>query len=234
MTMTEAERPEPQRPEPQRPEPQPEPAQPPSPMDILRDPRALVDTGLGPVAFVTVNALTDLETAAIVALALSAVIALFRAVRREPLTNAFGGVLGTGLAVFIALRTGSASGFFVPRAFQNAGLALAFWGSIAFRRPLVGFIAAPIYHFPTGWHRDRRVRRAFAEGTAAFAIVFTVRAVVYTVFILAEREAELAGAVVVLGWPAFLGALWFCYRYIPRRLTQLGVDPDELRRRPSR
>jgi hypothetical protein len=208
----------------ERPEPRP-----PSPMDILRDPRAIVDAGLGPVAFVTVNALTNLETAAIVAVAISVVIALFRALRREPLTNAIGGVLGTGLAVFIALYTGSVSGFFVPRAFQNAGLALAFWGSIAFRRPLVGFIVAPLYHLPSGWHRDPRVRRPFAEGTGAFAIVFTVRAFVYTILILAGREAALAGAVVVLGWPAFLGALWFCYRYIPRRLRQLGVDPDELR-----
>jgi hypothetical protein len=211
--MTEAERPD----------------RPPSPMDILRDPRALVDTGLGPVLFVTVNALADLETAAIAAIAISVVIALYRAVRREPLTNAIGGVLGTGLAVFIALRTGSASGFFVPRAFQNAGLAVAFWGSIAFRRPLIGFIVAPLYHFPPGWYRDPRVRRAFSEGTAAFAIVFSVRAVVYTVLIILEREGALAGAVVVLGWPAFLGALWFCYRYVPRRLRQLGVDPDSLR-----
>jgi hypothetical protein len=198
-------------------------------MDILRDPRALVDTGLGPVAFVTVNALTDLETAATVAVGISVVIAIYRALRREPITNALAGVLGTGLAVFIALYTGTASGFFVPRAFQNAGLALAFWGSIAFRRPLVGFVVAPIYHFPPGWYRDPRVRRPFAEGTAAFAIVFTVRAVVYTIFILADNEGALAGAVVVLGWPAFLGALWFSYRYIPRRLRQLGVDPDELR-----
>jgi hypothetical protein len=205
------------------------PEQPPSPLDILRDPRALVDAGLGPVVFVTVNALSDLETAAVAAIALSVLIAIFRAVRREPLTNAIGGVLGTGLAVFIALYTGTASGFFVPRAFQNAGLALAFWGSIAFRRPLVGFIVAPIYHFPSGWFRDPRVRRAFAEGTAAFALVFSVRAVVYTILIVLEREGALAGAVVVLGWPAFLGALWFCYRYIPRRLRQLGVDPDELR-----
>ena len=51
--------------------------------------------------------------------------------RREPLTNAVGGILGTGLAVFIALRTGSASGYFVPRALQNAGLALAFCGSVS-------------------------------------------------------------------------------------------------------
>jgi Protein of unknown function (DUF3159) len=208
----------------ERPDPRP-----PSPMDILRDPRALVDTGVGPVAFVAVNALADLEAAAIVAVGISVVIAVFRAVRREPITNAIGGVLGTGLAVFIALYTGSASGFFVPRAFQNAGLAIAFWGSIAFKRPLVGFFVAPIYHFPSGWYHDPRIRRPFAEGTAAFALVFSVRAVVYTIFILAEREGALAGAVVVLGWPAFLGALWFCYRYIPRRLRQLGVDPDALR-----
>jgi hypothetical protein len=204
---------------------------PPSPMDILRDRRALVDTGLGPVLFVTVNALADLESAAIAAMAVSVVIALYRAVRREPLTNAIGGVLGTGLAVFIALRTGSASGFFVPRAFQNAGLAVGFWASIAFRRPLVGFVVAPIYHFPSGWYQEPRVRRAFAEGTAAFAIVFSVRAVVYTILILLDREEALAAAVVVLGWPSFLGALWFCYRYIPRRLRQLGIDPDELRGR---
>lgn len=205
------------------------PERPPGPMDILRDPRALVDTGLGPVLFVVVNAVAGLEIAAIAAIAISVVVALYRAVRREPLTNAIGGILGTGIAVFIALRTGSASGFFVPRAFQNAGLAIAFWGSIVFRRPLVGFIVTPLYHFPKGWYLDPRVRRPFSEGTAAFALVFTVRAVVYTTLILAEREEALAGAVVVLGWPAFLGALWFCYRYIPRRLIQLGIDPDELR-----
>jgi hypothetical protein len=218
--MTEAERPE----RPDRPPP-------PSPLDILRDRRALVDTGLGPVAFVTVNAVAGLETAAIVAVAISVVIALVRAVRREPLTNAVGGILGTGLAVFIALRTGSASGYFVPRAIQNAGLALGFWGSVAFRRPLIGFIVAPLYHIPAGWHRDPRIRRAFAEGTAVFAAVFTVRAIVYTILIAAGREGALAAAVIVLGWPAFLGALWFCYRYVPRRLSQLGVDVDELTRK---
>jgi hypothetical protein len=216
MSMSEAERPEPR---------------PPTPMDILRDRRALVDTGLGPVAFVTVNALSDLETAAVVSIGLSVVIALFRAVRREPLTNAIGGVIGTGLAVFIALRTGSASGYFVPRAIQNAGLALAFWVSVAFRRPMVGFIVAPLYHIPSGWYRDPRIRRAFAEATMVFAALFTIRAVVYGVLIALNREGALAAAVVVLGWPGFLGAVWFCYRYVPRRLRQLGVDVDAMSER---
>src|SRR5919206_2665529 len=145
----------------------PEPERPPSPLEMLRDLRAIVDTGLGPVAFVAVNALADLDTAAIVALAMSGVVAVYRAIRRHPLTNAIGGVLGTGLAVFIALRTGSASGYFVPRALQNAGLALAFAGSVLFKRPLVGLIAAPLYKIPGGWHQEPRVRRPFAEASMA-------------------------------------------------------------------
>ena len=206
---------------------------PPSPLDMLRDPRAAVDTGLGPVAFVTVNALADLDTAAIVALAIAGVIALYRAIRRHPLTNAIGGVLGTGLCVFIALRTGSASGYFVPRALQNAGLAIAFTVSVLVKRPLVGLIAAPLYHIPGGWHQDPLVRRAFAEACLAWVLLFGVRAVVYTVLILAGKEGALAASVVVLGWPAFLGTLWFTYRYVPYRFRQLGVDPRPPEPTPS-
>jgi hypothetical protein len=202
-----------------------EPSRPPSPLEMLRDRRALVDTGLGPVVFVTVNALSDLDTAAIVALAISGVIALYRAIRRHPLTNAIGGMLGTGIAVFIALRTGSASGYFVPRALQNAGLALAFTVSVLVRRPLVGLIAAPLYHIPGGWHEDPRVRRPFAEASMVWAGLFALRATVYGVLIAAGKEGALAAAVVVLGWPGFLGALWFTYRYVPFRFRQLGVDP---------
>jgi len=201
------------------------PERPPSPLDMLRDRRALVDTGLGPVAFVTINALSDLDTAAIAAVAISVVVAAYRAIRRHPLINAVAGVLGTGLAVFIALRTGSASGYFVPRALQNAGLALAFSGSVLFKRPLVGLIAAPLYHIPSGWHRDARVRRPFAEASLVWAALFAVRATVYGVLIAAGKEGALAAAVIVLGWPAFLGTLWFTYRYVPYRLAQLGVEP---------
>jgi len=200
---------------------------------MLRDRRAIVDTGLGPVAFVTVNALSDLDTAAIVALAISGVVALYRAIRRHPLTNAIGGVLGTGLCVFIAVRTGSASGYFVPRALQNAGLAIAFVISIFVKRPLVGLIAAPLYKIPAGWHQDPRIRRPFAEASWAWVLLFGVRATVYTVLIILEKEGALAGAVIVLGWPAFLGTLWFTYRYTRHRFNQLGIDPTQREPTPS-
>lgn len=200
----------------------------PDPLDLLRDKRAVVDMGLGPVVFVVANAIWGLEPAAYAAVGLAVLVAVWRLLQRAPLTNAVGGVFGTGLAVFIALRTGTAEGFFVPRAIQNTVLALGFGLSVVFRRPLLGYVGMALYRFPGTWHRDARVRRAFAEATLAFAAVFAIRAIVYTVFIILGREGALAAAVVVLGWPAFLGATFFAYRWVPRRLKGYGLDPETL------
>jgi len=189
----------------------------------LRDRRAIVDTGLGPVAFVTVNALAGLETAAAVAVGLSVIVAAVRALRREPVTNAIGGLLGTGLAVFIALRSGSAEGYFVPRMIYAAALALVFAGSVVVRRPIVGYLVGLLYRAPPEWVRDGRVKRAMSEVTLAWAGLFALRAIVYAVLIAAGKAGWLAAASVAMGWPAFGLLLFFSYRYLPRRLAQLGA-----------
>jgi hypothetical protein len=192
---------------------------------MLRDRRAIVDTGLGPVAFVTVNAIAGLETAAAVAVGLSVIVAAERLIRRRPVTNAIGGLLGTGLAVFIALRSGSAEGYFVPRMIYAAVLALVFAGSVALRRPLVGILVGLLFGAPSEWISDPRVRRAFAEVTLAWAGLFAFRALVYAVLISAGKAGWLAAASVAMGWPAFLLLLFLSYRYVPRRLDQLGAPP---------
>ena len=201
------------------------PELPPSPLEMLRDRRAIVDTGVGPVAFVTVNALAGLNTAAAVAVGIQLVITAERLIRRRPVTNAVGGLLGTGLAVFIALRSGSAEGYFVPRMIYQALLAVVFAGSVVIRKPLVGILIGALYRAPSEWVNDRRVRRAFAEVTLAWAVVFASRALVYLVLILAGKAGWLAVASVAMGWPAFLLAVFFSYRYVPWRLAQLGAPP---------
>jgi hypothetical protein len=201
------------------------PELPPSPLEMLRDRRAIADTGIGPVAFVTVNALAGLETAAAVAVGIQLVITAERLIRRRPVTNAVGGLLGTGLAVFIALRSGSAEGYFVPRMIYAAVLSLVFAGSAAIRRPLVGILIGALYRAPKEWTQDRRVRRAFAEVTLAWSGLFAFRALVYLVLISAGKAGWLAVASVAMGWPAFLLLLFFSYRYVPWRLAQLGAPP---------
>jgi MFS family permease len=196
---------------------------PPSPLELLGDRRAVVDTGLGPVAFVLANALFGLHTAAYVAVGLAVVIMVERLVRRRPVTNAIGGVLGTGLAVFIALRSGHATGYFVPRMLYAAGLAVVLAGSALIRRPLLGYLIAAHYRMPPEWVRHPGVRRASAEVTFAWSGLFAFRAIVYAVLIAAGSVGALAAASVVMGWPAFGLLLLGSYRYLPRRLTQLGA-----------
>ena len=192
---------------------------------MLQDRRAIVDTGVGPVAFVTVNALAGLETAAAVAVGLSILIAAERLIRRKPVTNAIGGLFGTGIAVFIALRSGSAEGYFVPRMLYAGALALVFAGSVVIRRPLVGVLVGAAFRAPSEWINHPRVRRVFAEVTLAWSSLFAFRATVYAVLIAAGKAGWLAAASVAMGWPAFLILLFLSYRYVPRRLDQLGAPP---------
>jgi Protein of unknown function (DUF3159) len=206
---------------------EPTPPTPPSPLELLGDRRAVVDTGLGPVAFVIANAIWGLHTAAYVAVALSVVVALERIVRRAPVTNAIGGVLGTGLAVFIALRSGHASGYFVPRMLYAAALAVVLAASVALRRPLLGYLIAALYRMPPDWVRHPGVRRATSEVTLAWAALFAFRAAVYAILIPIGSTGALAAASIVMGWPAFGLLLFLSYRYLPRRLRQLGAPlPD--------
>jgi hypothetical protein len=208
------------------PSPSPEPdGAPPSPLELLRDPRAIVDTGLGPVAFVTVNAIAGLQTAAAVAIGIQIVIAIERLARRKPVTNAIGGLLGTGLAVFIALKSGSVTGYFVPRMLYAGALALVFAGSAVIRKPLVGILIGAVYRAPKDWLEHPKVRPAFSEVTLAWAGLFAFRAIVYAILIAAGKAGWLAFASVAMGWPAFLLLLFVSYRYVPWRLEGLGGPP---------
>ena len=202
----------------------PPPGPPASALDLLfQDKRAIVDAALPPVVFVTVNAFAGLRPAAYVAIGLAVFFVLERIVRRQTVINALGGVLGTGLAVFIALRTGSAEGYFVPRALQNAGLAILFVGSVIIRKPLVAYAARAFFRHPAEWFEHASVRRPYAEVTLVFAALFALRAAIYTVLILLGEVGALGAAALVLGWPAFGLVLLWAWRWVPRRLAQLGA-----------
>jgi preprotein translocase subunit SecG len=203
--------------------------EPPSPLDLLRDKRAIVDTGLGPVVFVIVYALAGVNTAAAVAVGLSVVLMIERIARGKSAVNAVGGLLGTGVAAFIAVKTGRPEGYFVPRMLYQLALAVAFAGSVLVRRPLGLYIGAAVYRAEPGWTGDRGVRRVFSAVTWWWAALFALRAAVYAVLIAAHKPGELAAASIAIGWPPFIALAWASYRYVPWRLERLGAPPP----RPS-
>jgi hypothetical protein len=193
---------------------------------MLRDPRAVLDTTLAPVAFVIVYAIADsVNAAAAVAVGIGVLVMIERLIRRRPVVNAVGGLLGTGLAAFIAVRSGKAETYFVPKMLYQVALAVVFAGSALIRKPLTGFIIATLYRAEAGWVDLPAVRRVMTEYTLAWALLFGLRATVYLVLIEAGHVGALAVASIAMGLPAFGLLLFLGYRYVPRRLEQLGAPP---------
>jgi hypothetical protein len=201
------------------------PEHPPSPVDILRDKRAMLDTGTGPIAFVVAYAIWGLTTAVIVAIVLGVVVAIVRVVRKETVVNAIGGLLVTLISALVAKFTGKAETYFVPRALFQAGYAVVFAGSAAVRQPLTGFLVAALFRAKPSWRELPPVKRAMTELTLAWAALFALRAAIYAVLIATGRVGWLAAGSVAMGWPLFGLWMFLSYRWVPIRLAQLGA-PD--------
>ena len=211
----------------------PPPEHPPGPFDALRDPRAIADTTIAPIAFVIVYTITkEVNVAAAVAVAIGVVMFVERLVRRKSVVNALGGLFGIALAAFIAVRSGNAEDFFWPKVAQQGGLFVIFAGSVIIRRPLTGFIVSQLYRADPEWQKIPAVRRVMTEYTLIWAGLFLLRAIVFLIGILAGEVEFLGVASLAMGLPAFGLLLFFGYRWVPKRLAQLGA-PDPRHPEPA-
>ena len=156
-----------------------------------------------------------------------------RLIRRKPVVNAIGGLLGTGLAAFIAVRTGRPEGYFVPRMLVQLGYAVVFAGSVLIRQPLTGFIIATLYRAEPGLATAAAVRRTMTELTLAWAALFGIRAAVYAFLIATGRVGLLAAASIAMGWPAFGLLMFASYRYV-RSGSSSSARPPPRPKLPSR
>ena len=166
-----------------------------------------------PVAvFVLVNVLFELRVAIISALVAGVVVAGWRISRKQPLQPAVSGLLGVGLAAYIAHRTGEARGFYLPGLIVSGVCAVAFLVSVLVRRPLAGVIWYGINGAGQTWRRDPRMLRAYTFATLLWALVFASRVIVQGLLYNADAETWLGIARLAMGYPlvglAMLGTVW--------------------------
>jgi hypothetical protein len=166
-----------------------------------------------PVAvFVLVNVLFALQPALIAALVAGVLIAVWRVARKQPLQPAVSGLLGVGVAAFIAYRTGEARGFYLPGLVFSAVFGLAFLVSVIVRWPLAGVIWHGINGEGQSWRRDRRLLRAYTYASLLWTAVFAARLMVQGWLYNADEETWLGVARLAMGYPlvgvALLGTVW--------------------------
>jgi Protein of unknown function (DUF3159) len=110
-------------------------------LDQLGGWRGMLDATLPTLAFIVANSAAGLRTGIWAALGAAVLIFVFRLVRRESVQQAFSGLFAVAIAVAIAANTGEARDFFVLGIIRNAAIGLVLLGSVALRRPLIGYLA---------------------------------------------------------------------------------------------
>jgi hypothetical protein len=103
--------------------------------------RGMVDATLPTAAFIVANSIGGLRIGIWAALGAALLVFMFRLARRESVQQAVSGLFAVGIAVAIAAASGQARDFFVLGIVRNIGLGAVLLGSIALRRPLVGYVA---------------------------------------------------------------------------------------------
>ena len=175
--------------------------------------RGIIDSGAPTVIFVIVYLVTgnNLSVSIWSALGAGAVIALWRLVRRESLQQIMAGLVGVGISAFVASRTQTGEGYFIPGLLQNIGYGVAFLVSILVGWPLIGVIIGFLTGQGVRWRSDPELRRIYAAASWIWVGLFTLRVAVQGPLYLAGWVGALGFAKVIMGVPLFIAAGYFTY-----------------------
>jgi Protein of unknown function (DUF3159) len=177
-----------------------------------------IDASVPSVAFVAVWLAADalgwpqsVLAGGIAAVVVAGGVALWRHRRGErPRAVAVGLLLAVGAAL-LALYTGRAQDFFLPRIIANAGSLAAWLVSIALRWPLLGLVVGALTGHPTLWRGDPDLVRGYCRASWVWVAQYAVRVIVFTSLWAADQVVALGIAQVVLTWPlvvACIAASW--------------------------
>ncbi len=199
-----------------------------APMDIreaVGGPLGMAETALPGVAFVVAYTASgsDTNTAAIVAVGLALVLTVARLAKRETPLHALSGLIGVGIAAFIATRSGRAENFFLPGLLMNAAYAAAFLVSIAVKHPLVGLIVANLDGEGSAWRRDPQRAHAFVLASWLWAGLFALRLLVQLPLYLTHSVVALGVVKTAMGLPLFVIGIWLTWLIVRRHRRPAAV-----------
>ncbi len=188
----------------------------------------LVDGVLPPLLFVTVNAFAGLQPAAYAGIGLAVLIVLWRLVRKNSARYAFSGLVGTAIAIGLALRSGDARNYFLPGIITGALTSVLIVATIAARRPFVAWTSWATRQWPLEWYWHPRVRPAYTATSWLWFGFFAIRTGAQAWLYATERTTTLGVVRAVTGWPGLLALLVATYALGRKMLVSLeGPSVEE-------
>ena len=181
--------------------------------------RGLIETSVPVLAFVLLNFLFSptvfdlpeprgLYIAIAGSVGTAVLIGVFRLLRREPVRHAVNGVIGIALGAYLAYRSGDARDFYLPGILITLGQAVLLVISVAFRKPIIGYVWAVMANKGKhDWLDNPRLHRTFQWLTLAWAGSLVFRGGSQGLLYLADK-GDLIGIVrILVSWPMYAAML---------------------------
>ncbi len=132
-----------------------------------------------------------------------------RIVARKPLAQAISGLIGIGIAAFLALREGgSGRDYFITGFITNLTYLVPLLVSVLVRWPLIGLIAGLLLGEKTAWRKNKSEMRIFMAATLLWVGIFAARLLVQWPLYLANNLEALGTAKLIMGLPLYAAGLW--------------------------
>ena len=175
--------------------------------------QGILESILPGLIFVTVFAFAHDAVPAVIASAITSVLfILVRIISRKPLTQAISGLLGIGIASFLAFREGgNTRDYFVTGFISNLTYLVPLTISVLIRWPLIGVVAGFLLGEKTAWRKNKREMRIFTSATLLWVGIFGARLAVQWPLYLANNLEALAIVRLVMGLPLYATGLWLTW-----------------------
>ncbi|OBB63925.1 MULTISPECIES: DUF3159 domain-containing protein [unclassified Mycobacterium] len=197
----------------------------------------VIYSSLPVVIFVIASSVSGLLVAVGSALAVAALVLVWRLIRRESPQPAFSGFFGVAICALIAYIVGESKGYFLLGIWMSLVWAVVFAASVVIRRPLVGYAWSWAGGRGREWRDVPRAVYAFDIASVCWVLVFAARFVVQGLLYDADQTGWLAVARIAMGWPLTVAAALATYaaiKAVQRALPAVGdtgvqIDADPVR-----
>lgn len=144
-------------------------------------------------------------------------IAIMRALRKEPIRHALNGLLGIGIGAYLAWKSGDQGDFYLPGIIQGSAYGLALMGSVAIRHPLVGWFWSVIAGGgKSQWREDKHLVKVFGWLTMLWGAVFLLKNL-FRAWLYANDLDTIQGLVTLVGGYPVTALLFVITVWVVRR-----------------
>ena len=184
-------------------------------VNALGGTRGLIDNGVPSIIFLILfNIQHELRSAIYAAIISSALLAIWRLVKRDTLQHAISGFIGILICAWFAKQGGQAKDYYIPSFIKNSAYALLYASGNLIGWPILGIVIGPIIGENLEWRKVPERKRVYTLAGWIWVGMFLLRLAIMYPLYQANQLNALGIASIALGYPLFLLTIWWTWLII--------------------